>query len=202
MKGIYRDRFLTEPEFSQYKIHIDYSPKYNCYRHAIYGSGATAFFLPGYELSPGVPFVSKSNDVVDLLNRDCLWEKYIRGHIINAEFGGSPIVQNLVPLTNAANSTHKGIEGHVKTIIGNMFARLKDGKIHPFEMVLIYEVVVLVNGISGLPIGLNAEWKFYKFNDRTELTPASVAQKDYFLDKLALSSFKSSDGVTKVRNDK
>jgi hypothetical protein len=40
---------------------------------------------------------------------------FIRGHLINADFGGSNIVQNLFPITANANGQHKNhVENHVK----------------------------------------------------------------------------------------
>jgi hypothetical protein len=42
-------------------------------------------------------------------------ETFIRGHLINADFGGSNIAANLFPITSKANSLHKSnVENHVK----------------------------------------------------------------------------------------
>jgi len=45
-------------------------------------------------------------------------KSWVAGHLLNAEFGGSGnAVENLTPLTSAANNAHKTFENHIKRML-------------------------------------------------------------------------------------
>ena len=65
--------------------------------------------IPGHETSS-----TEYKELYDLL-KATYNETFIRGHLMNADFGGSNVAANLFPITSKANSLHKSnVENHVK----------------------------------------------------------------------------------------
>ncbi|WP_417356441.1 hypothetical protein [Gallaecimonas pentaromativorans] len=84
--------------------------------------GTTMTALLGPDLGDGQMVGSKTNStslqpLMGLLNAHSN-KKWIAGHLLNADLGGSGVRDNnLTPLTVAANNAHRVFEGHIKRML-------------------------------------------------------------------------------------
>ncbi len=145
---------------------IRYYAPLNYYRNATYGRGAIAFYFPGLKLVKGPGFVETSRDVVNLLNGDAGYGRYVRGHIINSYLKGNIIKDNLVPLTSAANRHHSTVENRIKNVIERMELIYQQPR-RPAEIYALgYEVNVNAD-LDGIPRGIEINWSMFSLSSVT-----------------------------------
>ncbi len=188
MTQTYRDidyRVYAASSTSRYVIRY-YAPL-NYYRNAAYGRGAIAFYFPGIKLVKGPEFVGTPQDVVNKLNRDAGYDRYIRGHIINSYLEGKIIKDNLVPLTAAANRHHSTVENRLKGVIDRMGFIYQTPK-HPDEIYALgYEVNVNAD-MNGIPGGIEINWSMFSLSRVTGNLNTSPAIHTRAIAELYLSN--------------
>lgn len=150
----------------------------NTYKNARYGSGALAFYFPGFITGIGRTFQSTPQDAVNKLNRDFPDKEYIRGHIINSFLDGPTINDNLVPLTSQANRDHATVENRIKEIIG----RMQSHGFSAHDVVLGYEIDVCVE--DNVPIGIDINIDFFYLSDISGHLHIADYKRDFASDQL------------------
>jgi len=166
---------------------ISYYAPLNYYRNAAYGRGAIAFYFPGIKLVKGSGFVGTPLDVVNKLDRDAGYDKYIRGHIINSYLKGEIIKEKLVPLTSAANRHHSTVENRIRGVIDRMGFIYQTPK-HTDEIYALgYEVNVNAD-MNGIPIGIEINWSIFSLSSVTGNLNTSPAIHARAISELYLSN--------------